>query len=166
MNFLIEYAMSIWINGYFERMMILDTVPSRLLICVGLVVLIALFRCVETAADVVSESRLRTRAEGGSKRAKRILKILKEPGRLYNCMRFVIILIELILASFMSVAIAGEWDSGNLLLNYVVGILVLAVVIPVFGVYLPRRVSMKNPEKVLFSLSNCALPFSLTLILS
>lgn len=131
----------------------MDTVPSRLLLCVGLVVLIALFRCVETAVDVVSESRLRARADDGSKRAKRIIRILKEPGKLYNCMRFVIILIELILAAFVSVGVAPEFGCGNPILNYAIGVAALAVVIPVFGVYLPRRISMKNPEKMLFILA-------------
>ena len=131
----------------------MDTVPSRVIISFCLVILIALFRCVETAADIVSESRLKLRADDGSKRAKRLIRIFSEQGNLYNCMRFVIILIELILTAFVSVKIAPEWKFSWEILNYVLSLGILAVAVLVLGVYLPRRISAKNPEKILFSLS-------------
>lgn len=130
----------------------MDTVPSRLLVGFCLVILIALFRCVETAADEVGESRLKIRADDGSKRAKRLIHILKEPAKLYNCMRCVIIFIELILTAFVSVSLAPEWNFKYPVLNVGLSILILAAVILVLGVYLPRRISVKNPEKILFSL--------------
>ena len=136
-----------------ERMIVLDTVPSRVIISFCLVILIALFRCVETAADVVSESRLKNRADDGSKRAKRLIRIFDEQGKLYNCMRFVIILIELILTAFVTVNIAPEWNFSYEILNYALSLGILAVAVLVLGVYLPRRISVKNPEKILFSLS-------------
>ena len=126
----------------------MDTVPSRVIISLCLVVLIALFRCVETAADVVSESRLKLKADDGSKRAKRLMRILDEPGKLYNCMRFVIILIEIILTAYVMVEISQKNN-----FNYILSLGILAVAVLILGVYLPRRISVKNPEKILFSLS-------------
>ena len=131
----------------------MDTLPSRLLLSFCLVILIGLFRCVETAADAVSEARLKVRADDGSKRAKRIMRILEEPVKLYNCMRFTIILLELILTAFVTVTVAPEWNFANAFLNCGLTIIILAFVVLVLGVYLPRRISLKNPEKVLFSLS-------------
>lgn len=127
--------------------------PTRLLIGLCLIILLALFRCMETAADVIGESRLKLRADDGSKRAKRLIHILKEPAKLYNCMRFVIILTELILAAFISVSLASEWNFKYRFMNCGLSILILAVAVLIFGVYLPRRIALKNPEKILFSLS-------------
>ena len=58
--------------------MVLDTLPSRLLISLCWILFIALFRCIENASDNISEARLKNREKEGSKRAKKLLKILKE----------------------------------------------------------------------------------------
>ncbi len=134
-------------------MMVLDTLPSRTLLCFCLVVLIALFRCVETAADNVGDAKLKNRADSGSKRAKKLIHILKEPARLYNCMRFAVVLSELVLAALVFVNFAPLWQFRYGILDYGVSIVILSVILLVFGVYLPRRISVKESEKILFAFS-------------
>lgn len=136
-----------------ERMMVLDTLPSRLLLSFCLVILIGIFRCIETAADDISDSHLKVKADDGSKRAKKFIKILEEPLKIYNCMRFVIIFTELILATFVIVFLAPLWNFQNEFLNYFLTIVIMGAVILILGVYLPRRISSKDPEKILFSFS-------------
>ncbi len=125
----------------------MDSFPSWLLLCLGLMILIALLRCLEMAADDLGEARLRNRAEEGSKRAKRLLKILDDTVKVYNSMRFLIIAAELALATFVVRVVAPKWDWQLL------SIILLGAVLLVFGVYLPRRIAAKYPEKILFSLS-------------
>ncbi len=127
--------------------MVLDTFPSWLFICLGLIILIALFRCIETAADDLGEARLRNRAEEGNKKAKHLLTVLDESAKVYNSMRFLIIAAELTLITFVVRYVAPKWD------YYLLSIILLGVALLIFGVYLPRRVAAKEPEKILFSLS-------------
>ncbi len=133
--------------------MVLDTLPSRLLISFCLVILISLLRCGENAAKAVGESRLKLKAEGGSKRAAGIVSILREPGKLHNCIRFSVVFSELILAVFFAVSVSPLWGFSKEILNYGLSIIILGCVLLVISVYLPKKIAAKNPEKVVFSLS-------------
>lgn len=125
----------------------MDSFPSWLLFSLGLIILIALLRCIETAADDLGEARLKNRAEEGNKQAKHLLTILDDSIKVYNSMRFLIIAAELTLTTFVVRVIAPKWGYDLL------SITLLGVALLVFGVYLPRRIAAKDPEKILFSLS-------------
>ena len=51
----------------------MDTLPSRLLLSFGFIVLIAIMRSVEVSFDIVGEARIKARRDSGSSRAKRSL---------------------------------------------------------------------------------------------
>ena len=128
----------------------MDTLPSRLLISLCWILFIALFRCIENASDNISEARLKNREKEGSKRAKKLLKILKEPNNVYNSMRFIILLLEFGLAVFASVTMAEYIVIASTSLKYLVLVLGILVVALVFGVYLPKRIATRRPENILF----------------
>ncbi len=133
--------------------MILDTFPSWLLICLGLVILIALLRLVEAAADAIGDARLKKRAEDGDKTAKRLIAAFDNPVRVYNSFRFSIVAIEVLLTAFVTFTVSPKWNFGSAVAECGLSLLILFVVLLVFGIYMPRRIAAKNPEKILFSLS-------------
>lgn len=131
----------------------MDTFPGRLLISLVWIFFVALFRCIENACDNISESRLKKREKEGSKRAKKLIKILKEPNDVYNSMRFIILLLEFGLAVFVATGMAEFMDITPNGLKISVLVLATLGVTLVFGVYLPKRIATKSPEKILFSLA-------------
>ncbi len=131
----------------------MDTFPGRLLISLCWVLFIALFRCIENACDNISESRLKSREKEGSKRAGKLVKILKEPSDVYNSMRFIILLLEFGLAVFATTGLAEFIAITPESLKYPILVLATLAVCLVFGVYLPKRIATKSPEKTLFSLA-------------
>ena len=133
--------------------MILDTFPSWLLICLGLVILIALLRLVEAAADAIGDARLKKRAEDGDKTAKRLIAAFDNPVRVYNSFRFSIVAIEVLLTAFVTFTVSPKWNFGSAVAECGLSLVILFVVLLVFGIYMPRRIAAKNPEKILFSLS-------------
>lgn len=131
----------------------MDTFPSWLLICLGLVILIALLRLVEAAADAIGDARLKKRAEDGEKTAKRLIAAFDNPVRVYNSFRFSIVAIEVLLTAFVTFTVSPKWNFGSAVAECGLSLLILFVALLVFGIYMPRRIAAKNPEKILFSLS-------------
>lgn len=133
--------------------MVLDTVPSGVIIGFCLVILIALFTGFEAAADAISESLLKKRSEDGSKKAKHLVRILENRGKFYNCMRLIVITAEIALAEFAAVNTAPKLSFSSNFLGYFLTFIILIAAILIFGVYLPRRIAAQKPEKILFSLA-------------
>lgn len=130
----------------------LDSFPSWLLILV-LIVITALFRCIEASADALGEARLKNRAEEGDKKAKKLLKIFDDHVKVYNSMRFVTLTAELILTAFAITVALPRLGFGESAGSIVASVAVIDAAILIFGVYLPGRIAAKNPEKILNALS-------------
>lgn len=131
----------------------MDSLPSRTLLSFLLVVFIASVRSAAAAADNCTEARLSRRADSGEKRAARLLKILKNSARLFNCTECAIALAEIILTAYVSAKIVPLFSFSHAIAGYAAALSALAVVLLVFGVYMPRRIAAKEPEKLLIFLS-------------
>ncbi len=128
------------------------------------IVLIALnsvFACAEAAVVGASEGKLEKIAEDGDKRAKKLLKLTKQPAKFLATIQ-----VAITLAGFLGSAFAAENFAGPLTefaakhgvqipeAVFVVAItLVLSYFTLVFGELVPKRVAMRNPEKTALSLA-------------
>ena len=141
----------------------LDTpIGGLLLIQVFLIAVNAFFAAAEIAVVSLSESKLRHKAEEGDKKSEVLLKMLLEPSGFLSTIQ-----IAITLAGFLGSAFAADnfaaplvslirekWgftliSQGTLNTLCVVLItLVLSYFTLVFGELVPKRVAMKEPEKV------------------
>ncbi len=146
----------------------MDTLPSRLLLSFGFIVLIAIMRSVEVSFDIVGEARIKARRDSGSSRAKRFLKLAKKPARVNTCTNLATMTLTIILSAYSVYAYAPYFEFESTILKCAVIIIGVCAAITVFGIGLPTRIAAKNPEKALFSfawiffvLYYIFLPFSL-----
>ena len=128
---------------------------------IGLVVLIfinAFFACTEIAFISINDAKIEKEAKNGSKKAKQIRKMLKEPSKFLSTIQ-----IGITLAGFLSSAFAADAFASKLapvLQNLIplninwetVSIFIITIILSyfslIFGELVPKRVAMKNPERV------------------
>lgn len=139
----------------------MDTLPSQLFFIALLICIAAVYRCAELAVENVSEAKFAKLADEGSMRAKRLVKLLKEPNKLYDSIRLVIILAELVLAAFVATEFSG-WLMQHTVLSSRIGATCSAVggliiLLLIFGVYIPKRLAMQYSEAVSMKLSGVML---------
>ncbi len=142
-----------------------DPLPMQLLLQVALILLNAFFACTEIAVLSSNENRMRKTAEGGNKKAARVLSLTKEPARFLATIQ-----IGITLAGFLSSAFAANNFADkltSLLVGMGVGIpaatlntlsilaitLILSFFTLVLGELVPKRVAMKQPEKISMAVS-------------
>ncbi len=141
----------------------MDTpIGGLLLIQIVLIAINAFFAAAEIAVVSLSETKLRHKAEEGDKTSQKLLKMVLEPSRFLSTIQ-----IAITLAGFLGSAFAADnfaaplvslirdkWgftliSKGTLNTLCVVLItLILSYFTLVFGELVPKRVAMKEPEKV------------------
>lgn len=129
----------------------MDTLPSQLCFIAIFVLIIALYRCAENAVENVSEAKITKLAEDGNKRAIRLLQRLENMRQLYDSLRLIVIIAELIVCAFTATEFAEglQASTGFPLLDCILlSVAGLAVVLLIFGVYIPRRLAMKYDENI------------------
>ncbi len=134
----------------------MDTLPSQLCLIAVFILITALYRSAENAVDNVSEAKIAKLAEDGNPKAARLLRLLQAPNQLYDSIRLVIILTELIVSAFTATKFAfwvQEHTALSPFLSVFVSIAGLAVILLIFGVYIPRRLAMKYDENIALALS-------------
>jgi putative hemolysin len=130
-----------------------------ILILILLVVLIAInafFASAEMAVVSVNQNRLKKVLENGDKRAKLLKKLTAEPTRFLSTIQ-----VAITLAGFLSSATAGSKLSGYVVrLFSSIGVrmsetvamilvtLILSYINLIFGELFPKKLALKNPEKV------------------
>ena len=135
---------------------------SRLIVLVVLIGINALFASTEIAFISLNDAKIERQAKDGNKKAKQIRKMLKEPSRFLATIQ-----IGITLAGFLSSAFAADAFASELApkLEYLlplginawtnISIVLITLVLSYFSLVLgelvPKRVAMKNPEKVAFS---------------
>lgn len=138
------------------------SILPQLIILFLLILVNAFFASAEIALISLSETKLRKQAEEGSRRAKKLLKLVQTPDRLLSTIQICITL-----AGFLSSAFAAD-AFAHRLVNWLVndvgftriptstlnGLMVLLITIVlsyfslVLGELVPKRVAMKKPETV------------------
>ena len=136
---------------------------SQLIVLVILILLNAFFAASEIAFISLNDAKIEKQAKEGSKKAKQIEKMLKEPSRFLATIQ-----IGITLAGFLSSAFASEtfadmlapvlydlipvvslgiWKSVSIILITII----LSFFTLVFGELVPKRLAMKHYEKISFA---------------
>ena len=141
------------------------SIASLLLIQIILIALNAVFASAELAVLSVNESRINRLAEQGSKKARRLRKLTKEPAKFLSTIQ-----IAITLSGFLGSAFAADGFSDPLV-DSLIGIgvtlprntldtlsvifitLVLSYFTLIFGELVPKRIAMKKAEALSLKVS-------------
>ena len=142
-----------------------NSIVSLLLIQLILIALNAVFASAELAVLSVNESKINRLAERGSKKARRLRKLLKEPAKFLSTIQ-----IAITLSGFLGSAFAADGFSDPLV-DWLVGLgatlsrntldtlsvifitLVLSYFTLIFGELVPKRIAMKKSEALALKVS-------------
>ncbi len=136
--------------------MVVDSIPPRSILTVIIILTLILLRFAKSSVHQVSEARLSRLSEDGNKKAKKALKFIDKSATTIVRLQVVIIFLEL-LAAGMGMSVIQSFVEEYSLSEYfvhicVLGLLVLAFVIQLFGIVIPKKLTAQNAEKVLFPL--------------
>lgn len=130
-----------------------------------LIVLNSIFACAEIAVLSISEPKLQKLAEGGNHRAKRLLRLTKQPARFLATIQVAITLSGFLGSAFaagnfadpiVARLIAAGIPFSPATVNAVVVILItlaLSYVTLIFGELVPKRIAMRKAETLALGLS-------------
>lgn len=140
----------------------MSSIVGQLLLQLVLILLNAFFAATEIAVISLNEKKVKVRAEGGDKKAKKMLKMIEEPTGFLSTIQ-----IGITLAGFLGSAFAADNFAERLsafavktfnipqsqvgVINTVAVIvitLILSFFTLVLGELVPKRVAMKNKEKL------------------
>lgn len=116
----------------------------QLIVLLILLLLSAFFSSAETAMTTVNKIRILSLADEGNKRAKTLLKIIDNPGKLLST-----ILIGNNIVNLSASSLATTWTTrvlGNAFVGVATGVLTLLVLL--FGEITPKTMATLNAEKV------------------
>ncbi len=132
-----------------------NNILGQLILIFVLTLLNAFFAASEIAIVSIDETKIKIKAEGGERKAKLLLKIIKEPSRYLSTIQ-----VGITFAGFFSSASAAVGISNDLgkLLSSVgipfgekiafIGVtLLLSYIMLVFGELVPKRIALQNSEK-------------------
>lgn len=142
-----------------------NSIVSLLLIQIILIALNAVFASAELAVLSVNESKINLLAERGSKKARRLRKLLKEPAKFLSTIQ-----IAITLSGFLGSAFAADGFSDPLVdrlvglgatlsrntldtLSVIFITLVLSYFTLIFGELVPKRIAMKKSEALALKVS-------------
>ncbi len=132
----------------------------QILLQLCLILLNAIFACAEIAVISVSDTKLERMAQDGNKKAARLSKLKGQPARFLATIQ-----VAITLSGFLGSAFAADNFSDYLVswlvslgvpiaaetlntVSVVVITLILSFLTLVFGELVPKRLAMKNPEKL------------------
>ncbi len=137
---------------------------GQLLFQLLLILINAFFACSEIAVVTLNEKKIEKLSENGDKKATKLLKMIKTPERFLSTIQ-----ISITLAGFLGSAFAAENFAGKITnwlyndlkistlsyetldsISIIAVTLVLSYVTLVLGELVPKRIAMKNPEKVAY----------------
>lgn len=157
---------------------------SQLLVLLVLIMLNAFFAATEIAFISLNDAKMEKQAKGGDKKAQKVVKMLKNPSKFLATIQIGITLAGFLSSAFASEAFAdklapildmylpfgiGVWKSVSIIFITII----LSYFTLVFGELVPKRIAMKNYEKIAFfsigfvrTLSIIAAPFVKLLTMS
>lgn len=123
-----------------ERMLIVDSLPSRLFISLALLVLIGLNRASCVSADEANEARIQKAADSGNKKASRVLWLIRNRPKFHATVH----LINLLFVSLLNVIFILKpifAFEQSLILSQLLSVGVCDLVTLTFGIYIPGRIA-------------------------
>ena len=132
-----------------------------LLVLAILIFVNAFFAAAEIAFISLNDAKIDKQAKEGNKKAKKIRKMLKEPSKFLATIQIGITLAGFLSSAFAADAFASELAPKlNSLINLgintwnTISIIIITLILSyfslVFGELVPKRMAMKNPEKIAF----------------
>ena len=140
---------------------------GQLILQIILILLNALFACTEVAVISTNDVRLEKLAASGNKKAARLKKLTDSPTRFLATIQVAITLAGFIGAAFAAdsfsesltslIAKTGTGIQSSVIkkVSVVFITLILSYFTLVFGELVPKRVAMKDPEKIALAMSGC-----------
>ena len=134
---------------------------SRLIVLIILIGINAFFASTEIAFISLNDAKIEKQAKEGNKKAKQIRKMLKEPSKFLATIQIGITLAGFLSSAFAADAFASELapklneliDLGISTWN-TISIIIITIILSyfslVFGELVPKRIAMRNPEKIAF----------------
>ena len=135
---------------------------SRLMLLAILILINAFFAATEIAFISINDAKIEKKAKEGNKRAKQIKKMLKDPSKFLATIQ-----IGITLAGFLSSAFAADAFADDLApvmqnliplglavwksISIVIITLILSYFTLVLGELVPKRLAMRNSEKIAFA---------------
>ena len=152
------------------------SIGGQISLQVILILINAVFACAEIAVLSANENRLESMKKEGNKRAAKILHLIDEPSRFLSTIQ-----VGITLAGFLASAFAADNFSDRLVDLFIklglninpatldtIAIVLITIILSyftlIFGELVPKRLAMKNPEKI--SLIISGLIFSVSKIFS
>lgn len=138
---------------------------GQLLLQLGLILLNAIFACAEIAVISMNDARMAQLSAQGDKRAKRLEKLTSQPAKFLATIQ-----VAITLSGFLGSAFAAE-NFSDALVEWLVSVgvklpmatmdaivvvvitLILSYFTLVFGELVPKRIAMKNSEKLALGIS-------------
>ena len=115
----------------------------QLIVLLLLILLSAFFSSAETAMTTVNKIRIMSLADDGNKKAKTLLKIIENPGKLLST-----ILIGNNIVNLSASSLATTWTTrvlGNAFIGFITGVLTLLILL--FGEITPKTLATLQAEK-------------------
>ena len=119
----------------------MSDIMKQLLLQLVLILLNAFFAATEIAVISLNEKKVRVQAEGGEKRAKKLLKIIQEPTQFLSTIQIGITLAGLFGAS-------AEHEGTIRTVSVILITLILSYFTLILGELVPKRVAMRHKEKL------------------
>ncbi len=135
---------------------------AKIIVLAILILINAFFAATEIAFISINDAKIEKQAKDGNKKAKKIRKMLKEPSKFLATIQ-----IGITLAGFLSSAFAADAFADNLapvLNNWIsfgietwrsISIVLITIILSyfslVFGELVPKRLAMRNSEKIAFA---------------
>lgn len=132
----------------------------QLVILIILLIFSGLFSSAETSLTTVNLYRMKTLADEGSRRAKKVLKMMENPGKMLSAILIGNNIVNLTASSLMTILVANLF--GNAAVGIATG--VLTVLILIFGEITPKNLATLYNEK--FALFYAMPIYILSLILT
>ena len=117
----------------------------------------------ETAITLLNDSKVEKMADGGSKKAKKVLQITKKPSAFLSviqiCITFICVLLAITAAhsfapilsnAFLNIMPNISIDFINALSIFIISLIVSYISL-VFSEFVPRKIAMQKPEKIAFA---------------
>jgi len=127
--------------------MVLDSLPARLSVIVLLTLVVIYLRCVQHALTHVSEAKLIKHA--GEEAKEKISLLFSRAKQINDTVRKLILTAEIAVAVVVA-CYPPEWVASPAL-RIVIGELILLLVLSCFGIYFPRRITIRYSERIVLA---------------
>lgn len=130
----------------------MDSLPSRLLISLALLAVIAVFRTAKAAVDEANEARMQKFVENGGKRAGRVMWLLENRADFHAALHFIVLLAITALTAFVCKYL-HFYIPGHPYLSIILSLLAEDALILIIGIYTPKKAGKRKADDIALFLS-------------